>query len=113
MRRTRWGGRWPRRSCTRRGTRCGAGPTRSCGGSWRAGWGCGDDGRAEGAALMASEQDLVVETVRDILAGHEPFVLTADTAWDAGLWADLAGAGLTGVGLPEEAGGSGGERGDA
>src|SRR5918997_646426 len=43
MRRTRWGGRWPRRSCTRRATRCGAGPTRSCGGSWRAGWGCDDD----------------------------------------------------------------------
>ncbi|SDO45791.1 acyl-CoA dehydrogenase family protein [Geodermatophilus sp. DSM 45219] len=62
---------------------------------------------------MASEQDLVVGTVRDILAGHEPFVLTADTAWDAGLWADLAGAGLTGVGLPEEAGGSGGELADA
>ncbi|MGR6965396.1 acyl-CoA dehydrogenase family protein [Geodermatophilus sp. URMC 61] len=62
---------------------------------------------------MASEQDLVVETVRDILAGHEPFALTADTAWDPGLWADLAEAGLTGVGLPEEAGGSGGELADA
>jgi acyl-CoA dehydrogenase len=62
---------------------------------------------------MASEQDLVVETVRDILAGHEPFALTADTAWDAALWADLAEAGLTGVGLPEEAGGSGGELADA
>jgi acyl-CoA dehydrogenase len=60
-----------------------------------------------------SDQDLVVETVRDILAGHEPFSLTADTAWDAGLWADLAEAGLTGVGLPEEAGGSGGELADA
>ncbi len=62
---------------------------------------------------MASDQDLVVETVRDILAAHEPFALTADTAWDAGLWADLAEAGLTGVGLPEEAGGSGGELADA
>ncbi|HYX95856.1 MAG TPA: acyl-CoA dehydrogenase family protein, partial [Geodermatophilus sp.] len=62
---------------------------------------------------MASDQDLVVETVRDILAGHEPFALTADTAWDAGLWADLSEAGLTGVGLPEEAGGSGGELADA
>ena len=62
---------------------------------------------------MASDQDLVVETVRDILAGHESFALTADTAWDAGLWADLAEAGLTGVGLPEEAGGSGGELADA
>jgi acyl-CoA dehydrogenase len=62
---------------------------------------------------MASEQDLVIETVRDVLAGHQPFALTADTAWDAGLWAELAEAGLTGVGLPEEAGGSGGELADA
>ncbi|ADB76384.1 acyl-CoA dehydrogenase family protein [Geodermatophilus obscurus] len=60
-----------------------------------------------------SDQDLVIETVRDILSAHEPFALTADTAWDAGLWADLAEAGLTGVGLPEEAGGSGGELADA
>jgi acyl-CoA dehydrogenase len=60
-----------------------------------------------------SDQDLVVETVRDILAGHEPFVLTAERRWDAGLWGALAEAGLTGVGLPEEAGGSGGELADA
>ena len=60
-----------------------------------------------------SDQDLVVETVRDILTGHEPFVLTAERPWDEGLWADLAEAGLTGVGLPEEAGGSGGELADA
>jgi acyl-CoA dehydrogenase len=60
-----------------------------------------------------SDQDLVVETVRDILAAHEPFVLTPERPWDAGLWSALAEAGLTGVGLPEEAGGSGGELGDA
>lgn len=60
-----------------------------------------------------SDQDLVVETVRDILGGFEPFVLTADRRWDAGLWGALAEAGLTGVGLPEEAGGSGGELADA
>src|SRR3954470_11382235 len=60
-----------------------------------------------------SDQDLVVETVRDILAGHEPFVLTAERSWDDGLWADLAAAGLTGVGPPEDAGGSGGELADA
>jgi acyl-CoA dehydrogenase len=60
-----------------------------------------------------SDQDLVVETVRDILSGFEPFVLTAERRWDAGLWGALAEAGLTGVGLPEEAGGSGGELGDA
>ncbi|MSW64356.1 MAG: acyl-CoA dehydrogenase, partial [Actinobacteria bacterium] len=57
--------------------------------------------------------DLVVQTVREILAGHEPTQLTPDRRWDAELWADLAEAGLTGVGLPEEAGGSGGELADA
>jgi acyl-CoA dehydrogenase len=62
---------------------------------------------------MASEQDLLVETVRDILSGFEPFTLTADRRWDDGLWRALDEAGLTGVGLPEEAGGSGGELADA
>ena len=62
---------------------------------------------------MASEQDLLVETVRDILAGHEPFVLTPERPWDAGLWSALAEAGLTGVGIPESAGGSDGELADA
>ena len=60
-----------------------------------------------------SHQDLVAETVRDILAGHEPFVLTPERPWDASLWAALAESGLTGVGLPEQAGGSGGELADA
>jgi acyl-CoA dehydrogenase len=60
-----------------------------------------------------SDQDLVVETVRDILTEHEPFLLTADRPWDDGLWAALAEAGLTGVGIDEEAGGSGGELADA
>ena len=58
-----------------------------------------------------SDKDLVVETVRDILAGHEPFVLTEQRPWDEGLWTALAQAGLTGVGLPEESGGSGGDSG--
>jgi acyl-CoA dehydrogenase len=62
---------------------------------------------------VSSDQDLVVETVRDILRRFEPFVLTAGRRWDDGLWAALADAGLTGVGLPEEAGGSGGELADA
>ena len=62
---------------------------------------------------MTSDQDLVVETVRDILTSFEPFVLTAERRWDAGLWAALSEAGLTGVGLPEESGGSGGELADA
>jgi acyl-CoA dehydrogenase len=60
-----------------------------------------------------ADQDLVVETVRDILAGHEPFVLTDERPWDERLWTTLAEAGLTGVGLPEESGGSGGELADA
>jgi acyl-CoA dehydrogenase len=62
---------------------------------------------------MASDQDLVVETVKDILSGFPPFVLTADRRWDRELWGVLAEAGLTGVGLPEEAGGSGGALADA
>ena len=60
-----------------------------------------------------SEQDLVVGTVRDILSGFEPFVLTPERPWDVGLWAALEEAGLTGVGLPESSGGSGGELADA
>src|SRR4051812_3230829 len=60
-----------------------------------------------------SDQDLVVETVRDILAAHEPSMLTQERPWDAELWAALADAGLTGVGLPEDLGGSGGELADA
>src|SRR4051794_41702557 len=112
----------------RRATRCAVGRTRSCGGSWRGDWDCDDDsqrasqrgtseerserGVERGAGPM-TDQDLVVETVRDILADHEPFVLTPERRWDAGLWRTLAEAGLTGVGLPEEAGGSGGEPADA
>ncbi|MGY1722275.1 acyl-CoA dehydrogenase family protein [Blastococcus sp. SYSU DS0533] len=60
-----------------------------------------------------SDQDLVVETVKDILSGFEPFALSADRRWDDGLWSALAEAGLTGVGLPESSGGSGGELADA
>jgi acyl-CoA dehydrogenase len=60
-----------------------------------------------------SDQDLVVETVRDILSGFEPFILSAERRWDDGLWSALAESGLTGVGLPEEQGGSGGELADA
>ncbi|MCZ2804779.1 acyl-CoA/acyl-ACP dehydrogenase [Modestobacter sp. VKM Ac-2983] len=63
--------------------------------------------------MTSSDVDLVVETVRDVLTKFEPFVLTAERPWDAGLWSTLAEAGLTGVGLPEEAGGSGGELADA
>ncbi len=60
-----------------------------------------------------SDQDLVVETVRDLLAAHEPFVLTPERPWDEALWQALVETGLTGVGISEEAGGSGGELADA
>jgi acyl-CoA dehydrogenase len=63
--------------------------------------------------VSSTDTDLVVQTVRDILTSFEPFVLTAERPWDAGLWGALAEAGMTGVGLPEEAGGSGGELADA
>jgi acyl-CoA dehydrogenase len=60
-----------------------------------------------------ADQDLVVETVRDILTRHDPFELTAQRRWDERLWGSLAAAGLTGVGAPERSGGSGGELADA
>lgn len=60
-----------------------------------------------------SDQDAVIETVRHILSDFEPFVLTAERRWDAGLWEALAEAGMTGVGVPEALGGSGGELADA
>ena len=41
-----------------------------------------------------SDQDLVVETVRDILAGYPPFILTPERSWDYGLWGTLAEAQL-------------------
>jgi acyl-CoA dehydrogenase len=58
-------------------------------------------------------QDLLVETVREILSGFPPLLLGPERRWDDGLWAALASAGLTGVGLPEDGGGSGGELADA
>jgi acyl-CoA dehydrogenase len=60
-----------------------------------------------------SERDLVVETVRDVLTAYQPFVLTPQRPWDAELWRTLAEAGMTGIGTPEEQGGSGGEPADA
>ena len=59
-----------------------------------------------------NDRDLVTETVRAILSGFPPRVLTADRRWDPDLWSALAAAGMTGVGF-EGAGGSGGEIADA
>ena len=56
----------------------------------------------------------MVETVRESSpASTNRSTLTPERRWDAGLWSALAENGLTGVGLPEEAGGSGGELADA
>jgi acyl-CoA dehydrogenase len=60
-----------------------------------------------------SDRDLVVMTVREILEAHPPFALTDDRRSDHALWRTLAESGLTGVGLPESSGGSGGELADA
>ncbi len=60
-----------------------------------------------------SDRDLIVETIESMLAKHSPFVLTAERRWDEPLWAELAAAGLTGVGIAEEAGGAGGRLADA
>src|SRR4051794_33726414 len=62
---------------------------------------------------MTDDRDLVVETVRAILATRSPFGVTQDRYWDDDLWRALAGAGLTGVGMPEDVGGSGGDLADA
>lgn len=62
---------------------------------------------------MSSDQAAVVETVREIVTAREPFVLTPERPWDADLWGALAQSGFTGVGIPEDAGGSGGEWSDA
>lgn len=62
---------------------------------------------------MSGDQDLLVETVGNIVAAHETHRATPPRRWDEALWADLAASGLTGVGLPEESGGSGGELADA
>ena len=43
---------------------------------------------------MTSDQDLVVETVRDILTGFEPFAMTPERRWDDRLWSALAEAQL-------------------
>lgn len=60
-----------------------------------------------------SDQDLVVKTVRAILAGHPPHPLSDEMPWDRSLWSALAAAGMTGVGLSEQSGGSGGDTADA
>ncbi|MBD0736711.1 acyl-CoA dehydrogenase [Streptomyces sp. CBMA29] len=62
-----------------------------------------------------ADRALVVSTVREILASHErtaPDTHDSDP-WDGPLWAALADAGMTGVGVPEDLGGSGGRYADA
>jgi acyl-CoA dehydrogenase len=53
-------------------------------------------------------QDLVAATIRNILKDHKGFARRDEADWDSHLWDTLARAGMTGVGLSENAGGSGG-----
>lgn len=52
--------------------------------------------------------DLLADTVNDLLSGAE-----GTAAWDPRLWARMEDLGLTGIGIPEEAGGAGGTLADA
>jgi acyl-CoA dehydrogenase len=56
---------------------------------------------------------LLVETALRITEAHLPEPGAEDVSWSEALWRDLAGSGLTGVGIPEEAGGAGGTAADA
>lgn len=80
-----------------------------------------------------SDTDLLAETVKDLLASAEEAgsasaglasgsapdapasgpARSADAAWDPRLWAQMEELGLTGIGISEEAGGSGGTLADA
>jgi acyl-CoA dehydrogenase len=59
------------------------------------------------------ERELLRRTVEDLLARHctpaRVAAAAAGSGWDAGLWQALEETGLTLVGSPEEAGGSGGD----
>ncbi|MET8354228.1 MULTISPECIES: acyl-CoA dehydrogenase family protein [unclassified Micromonospora] len=64
---------------------------------------------------MSDERELLAGAVTDLLTDHcgPDRVAAADGGWDEGLWRHLDRAGLTGIGIPEEAGGSGGDVADA
>lgn len=66
-------------------------------------------------ASVSSDRVLLEQTVTEIMVDHCPpeVVAAAAGSWSRPLWETLAAAGLTAVGVPESAGGSGGDPGDA
>ncbi|HEV7755335.1 MAG TPA: acyl-CoA dehydrogenase family protein [Mycobacteriales bacterium] len=64
---------------------------------------------------MSDERELLAGTVTELLTDHcgSDRVAAADGGWDEALWGHLERAGLTGIGIGEEAGGSGGDLADA
>lgn len=62
-----------------------------------------------------SDRRLLADTVRAIMTDHglPGTAATDEASWSAPLWQQLSAAGLTGVGVPEELGGSGGDLADA
>jgi acyl-CoA dehydrogenase len=64
---------------------------------------------------VSTERELLESSVTDLLTDRctPEVVEAADGSWDAGLWGHLERAGLTAIGVPEEAGGSGGDLLDA
>lgn len=66
-------------------------------------------------AEFDQERNLLQRTVEALFADHCPpeVVAAAEGSWSSNVWAELAQAGLTTVGLDEQAGGSGGTLADA
>ena len=65
---------------------------------------------------MTDERDLLVGSATSLFRDLCPpsvVVAAEETGWAAGLWTALAESGFPWVGVPEEAGGSGGDLGDA
>jgi acyl-CoA dehydrogenase len=59
---------------------------------------------------MSGDRDLLRETAAEMVAAHcAPHLMPLDTTWQPALWDDLASTGFTLVGIPEEAGGAGGD----
>lgn len=65
---------------------------------------------------MTDERDLLVSSATSLfrdLCPREVVVAAEESGWAAALWSSLAGSGFPWVGIPEGAGGSGGDLGDA
>jgi acyl-CoA dehydrogenase len=62
-----------------------------------------------------NERDYVVAMVKDILGGHCSYTVveSSEGSWAPELWARIDQAGLSSIGVPESAGGSGGDLRDA